>query len=438
MKIAVIGTGYVGLVAGMGFAETGNDVMCVDIDKDKIDMLNRGELPIYEPGLQELVQRNTEEGRLKFTTDLHTSVNEALVIFVAVGTPQSHDGQADLKYVIKVAEDVGRAMESYKIIVIKSTVPVCTSDKVRAAISGVTSQKFDMVSNPEFLKEGAAVDDFLKPDRIVIGTDDVRVAEIMKELYSPFVRTGAPIMVMDIKSAEMTKYASNALLATRITFMNEVANLCAAVGANVDLVRKGVGSDKRLGPAFLFPGVGYGGSCFPKDVRALASTAKEFGLRMKIIEAVDEVNDMQKAVLLKKIDRFMGEIKGKKIAVWGLAFKPRTDDMREAPSITVINGLLERGAEVHAYDPEATHIAKDIFGEKITYHKRNYDALDGVDALVIVTEWNEFRTPDFEKMKKRMARHVIFDGRNIYTEHEMLELGFEYYSIGRPPVVPGK
>jgi UDPglucose 6-dehydrogenase len=433
MKIAVIGTGYVGLVVGACFAETGNDVTCVDKDAAKIKMLKRGKIPIYEPGLQELVHRNTDEKRLAFTTQLPEAVKRAEVIFIAVGTPMGEDGSADLQHVLAAASDVAKAMNGYKVVVDKSTVPAGTSEKVHAAMAANTTHSFSVVSNPEFLKQGAAVEDFLKPDRVVIGATDQRAADLMTELYRPVTRTGAPIMVMDPASAELCKYAANAMLATRISFMNEIALVCDRFGADVDKVRKAIASDKRIGPAFLFPGVGYGGSCFPKDVQAIVKFSSDRKYRFRILESVEKVNELQKLVLLQKIDKRFGKsLKGKTIGVWGLAFKPRTDDMREAPAVPIINGLIERGAKVRAFDPEAMPIAKKIFKNKIHYARHAYDALAGVDALLIVTEWNEFREPDFAKMRKAMKAPVIFDGRNIYDPAAIRALGFTYSSIGRP------
>jgi UDPglucose 6-dehydrogenase len=431
MKIAVVGTGYVGLVAGACFAETGNDVACVDTNDAKIRMLRRGKMPIYEPGLEELVRRNTAEGRLTFTTTLAKAVRDAAVIFIAVGTPQGEDGSADLKYVLQVARDVAKAMNGYKVIVDKSTVPVGTSEKVRDVIRKETTHPFSVVSNPEFLKQGAAIEDFMKPDRVVIGAGDERAKQIMLELYSPFTRTGAPIMVMDCASAELTKYAANAMLATRISFMNEVANVCELVGADVDDVRRAIGSDKRIGTSFLFPGVGYGGSCFPKDVQAMMRFASEQKYDFKILHAVEAVNVQQKTRLFAKLKKHFGSLKGKTIAVWGLAFKPKTDDMREAPSIPLIESLLAAGAAVQAYDPEAIRVAKGLFGSKVTYATTNYDALKGADAVAIVTEWNEFRRPDFIRMRSLMRSPVIFDGRNLFTPEQMKQQEFTYYSIGR-------
>ena len=431
MRIAVIGTGYVGLVAGTCFAETGNTVICVDKDQEKIDTLLRGELPIYEPGLLELVQRNVSEERLQFSTDLESAVKESLVCFIAVGTPPDEDGSSDLTHVLAVAEAIGKCMDSYKVIVDKSTVPVGTARRVSEVVAAHTTESFDVVSNPEFLKEGAAIEDFLKPDRVVIGCDDPRVAEIMKELYAPFVRTGNPVLIMDVKSAELTKYAANAMLATRISFMNEIALLCEKVGAKVDSIRKGIGLDRRIGPSFLFPGAGYGGSCFPKDIKALLHTAEQHDIELNILRTVERVNEAQKRLLVEKLRKhYGGDISGKTIAVWGLSFKPRTDDMREAPAITVIEMLLEAGATVRASDPVAMEVAKDLFGDRITYHQKNYDALEGADALLLLTEWNEFRYPDFELMKSTMKQHVIFDGRNILNRRRLEEMGFTYYGSG--------
>ncbi|HBG07366.1 MAG: UDP-glucose 6-dehydrogenase [Geobacteraceae bacterium GWC2_58_44] len=441
MKICVIGSGYVGLVAGTCFAESGNDVICVDVDEEKIEGLKRGVIPIYEPGLKEMVLRNCEEGRLTFTTDLGFAVRESLVNFIAVGTPPGADGAADLQYVISVARSIGRHMEGFKIIVDKSTVPVGTADKVRVAVAEELSQRglqieFDVVSNPEFLKEGAAIDDFMKPDRVVIGTDNVRTAELMKELYSAFMRKSNRLLVMDIRSAEMTKYAANAMLATRITFMNQIANLCEMMGADVMAVREGIGSDSRIGYDFLFPGVGYGGSCFPKDVKALVKTADECGFDFNLLSAVEEANDRQKRVLSDKILRRLGDsserpLEGKVFAVWGLSFKPRTDDMRDAPSVTIINRLLEMGAQVRAHDPEAINEAKKHFGDRIAYSLNQYDPLKGADALVIITEWNEYRNPDFDRIRNLLVKPIIFDGRNLYQPDRMHQAGFEYLPIGR-------
>jgi UDPglucose 6-dehydrogenase len=432
MKIAVVGTGYVGLVAGACFAENGNEVVCIDKDPDKVRGLQRGKIPIYEPGLEEVVRRNHTEKRLTFTTNLARGVRASEIIFVAVGTPTGEDGSADLQHVLGVARDTARAMNGYKVIVNKSTVPVGTAAKVREIVARETSHPFSVVSNPEFLKQGAAIDDFMKPDRVVIGADDTRAADLMKELYAPFTRTGAPIMLMDPASAELCKYAANAMLATRISFMNEVANVCEAMGADVDQVRKAVAADRRIGPSFLFPGVGYGGSCFPKDVKAMLRFAESADYNFRILSAVEAVNERQKLRLLEKLQAHFGSLKGKKIAIWGLAFKPRTDDMREAPAVPLIRGLIKEGARVQAYDPEAMKVAKSIFGAKVTYADSNYAALDGADALVLVTEWNEFREPDFGRMKKLMRTPVVFDGRNIYNPEQIKAQGFQYFSIGRP------
>jgi len=432
MKIAVIGTGYVGLVVGACFAETGNDVICVDKDANKIGLLRRGRIPIYEPGLEELVRRNRNEKRLTFSTSLADAVKRSEVVFLAVGTPMGEDGSADLQHVLGAAREIGRAMNGYKIIVDKSTVPVGTSELVQHAIVQETTHDCAVVSNPEFLKQGAAVEDFLKPDRVVIGTTDAKAADVMRDLYRPFTRTGAPIMIMDPASAELCKYAANAMLATRISFMNEVANVCERFGADVDKVRQAIASDKRIGPAFLFPGVGYGGSCFPKDVQAIVRFAADRKYRFRILEAVESVNQQQKLKLLTWVDRHFGKaLKGKTIAVWGLSFKPRTDDMREAPAVPIIEGLLARGVRVRAFDPEAMPVAKGIFKNRITYARNAYDALKGADALLVVTEWNEFREPDFGKMKQLLRKPVIFDGRNIFNPQQIRALGFTYASIGR-------
>jgi len=431
MKIAVVGTGYVGLVAGACFAENGNEVVCVDKDEAKVRLLRRGRIPIYEPGLQEIVTRNTSERRLTFTTLLTKAVRQSTIIFIAVGTPQDEDGSADLQHVMAVARDIARAMNDYKVIVDKSTVPVGTAARVRDTIRRETTHPFSVVSNPEFLKQGAAVEDFMKPDRVVIGAEDPRAAELMKELYAPFTRTGAPVMVMDCASAELCKYAANALLATKISFMNEVANLCDVFGANVDDVRRAVGSDRRIGPSFLFPGVGYGGSCFPKDVKAIIRFAADNKYDFDILKAVEAVNQRQKGILVGKMEKHFGSLKGKTIGVWGLAFKPRTDDMREAPAIPMIEKLLAAGARVQAYDPEAMKIAKGIFGSRVQLCERSYDALKGADALALITEWSEFREPDFPRMRKLMRQPVIFDGRNIYSPEQMRAHGFTYLSIGR-------
>ncbi len=439
MKIAVVGTGYVGLVVGACLAENGNAVICVDKDASKIATLNGGQMPIYEPGLEEMVRRNRHEERLVFTTDLPAAVRASEIVFIAVGTPQGEDGSADLQHVLGVARDVGRAMTRYTVVVDKSTVPVGTAQKVRGVIAAETSQPFSVVSNPEFLKQGAAVDDFMKPDRVVIGADDERAAAMMKELYAPFTRTGAPIIEMTAKSAELCKYAANALLATRISFMNEVANMCEQVGADVDQVRRAIGADRRIGPSFLFPGIGYGGSCFPKDIKALIKSARDHGYDFQILEAVESVNEQQKARLVEKMEEHFGRegqdgreaLKGKTIALWGLAFKPRTDDMREAPAVAIIDRLLAAGARVRAYDPQAAATAKRLFDGRIVLTDKSYDALADADALAIVTEWNEFREPDFERMRGVMRSPVVFDGRNIYSPEQMRALGFTYFSIGR-------
>jgi UDPglucose 6-dehydrogenase len=439
MKICVVGTGYVGLVAGTCFAESGNDVVCVDNVAAKVDALQRGQVPIYEPGLEELIRRNVTEGRLSFTTDLAQPVRQSVVCFIAVGTPEKADGSADLGAVLAVARGIAQSMDGYRVVVTKSTVPVGTHKQIRDAMEPIAAHPFDVVSNPEFMKEGAAIDDFMKPDRVVIGAASAQAFAIMRELYEPFCRTGAPILEMDNPSAEMTKYAANALLATRISFMNEIANLCELVGADVDWVRRGVGHDRRLGHHFLFPGVGYGGSCFPKDVQAVIHTADEHGMKFPLLKAVEEVNDAQKRRLVDKVVKeFGGDLSDRRFAIWGLAFKPKTDDMREAPSITVIEGLLERGAAVAVHDPEALGVAKTIFGDRVTYHRVNYDALDGADALLIITEWNEFRRPDFARMKQLLRCPVIFDGRNLYVPEVMRQHGFTYFPIGRTPVRTGR
>ncbi len=438
MKIAVIGTGYVGLVVGTCLADSGNDVICTDKIKEKIDMLNEGKVPIYEPGLEELIEKNVKEKRLSFTTDIGEAVRKSDIIFIAVGTPQSLDGSANLEYVFEAAETIAKNMNGYKLIVTKSTVPVGTQKKIKEIISRYTDFPFDVASNPEFLKEGAAIEDFMKPDRIIIGVESEKAEKILKELYAPFVRTEHPIIIMDPESAEMTKYASNAMLATKISFINEIANLCEKVGADVELVRKGMGFDRRIGFLFLFPGVGYGGSCFPKDIRAIIKMGEERGYEPELIKAVDHVNERQKKKLVEKAVAHFGSLEKKHFAVWGLAFKPRTDDMREAPSITIINMLLERGATITAFDPEAMKTAREIFGDKISYAETPYDALKEADALFIVTEWNEFRNPDFERMKSLMKKPVIFDGRNLYKLETMKEYGFTYYAIGRPPVINGE
>src|SRR5215831_6149946 len=432
MNIAVIGTGYVGLVAGSCFAESGNDVWCVDNDAAKIENLKSGNIPIYEPGLPEIVLRNVREERLTFTTDLDAAVKKSFVIFVAVGTPPLPSGAADLTAVFNVAGAIGRAMDRYKVIVVKSTVPVGTNEKIREILTKETTQPFDLVSNPEFLKQGAAVDDFMKPDRVVVGANDVRPAEVLRELYAPFVRTGSPVLIVDVRTAELLKYASNAFLAARISFMNEIANLCEHVGANVDMIRKGLASDSRIGPAFLFAGVGFGGSCFPKDIRALADTGRQHNYEMKILEAVGAVNDNQAQRFVEKVRRhFNGNLSGARLAVWGLSFKPRTNDMRDAPAIKIIESLLSEHATVTAYDPEAIDEATRIFGSRIQLASNNYGCVEGADALLLITEWQAFRNPNFERMKTLMRQATIFDGRNIYDPVQLRQLGFNYYSVGR-------
>jgi UDPglucose 6-dehydrogenase len=432
MNVAIVGTGYVGLVAGACFAESGNDVVCVDKDAAKVAALQAGHVPIYEPGLTELVERNVREERLAFTTDLESAVRKSLVIFIAVGTPQGESGAADLSAVFAVATAIGRAMDRYKIVVTKSTVPVGTADKVREAIRKETREPFDIVSNPEFLKQGAAVEDFMKPDRVVVGADDVRAAEVLRDLYAPFVRTGSPVLTVSIRTAEMLKYAANSFLAARISFMNEIANLCEAVGADVDMIRTGLALDSRIGPAFLFPGVGYGGSCFPKDTKALIETGRQHDSPMRILEAVEAVNVAQAVRFVGKVlKHFGGEVRGKRFAVWGLAFKPRTNDMRDAPAIAIIERLLEGGATVAAYDPEASEEARRIFGSRIALAANNYAALDGADALLLITEWQAFRNPNYDRMKKAMRQPVVFDGRNIFDPPHLRENGFTYYGMGR-------
>ncbi len=436
MKIAVVGSGYVGLVTGTCFSEVGIDVTCVDIDKQKIDKLRNGAVPIYEPGLEEMVHRNMEKGRLRFTDSMEEALDACGVLFIAVGTPSDENGHADLQHVLSVACDCGRFMKNYLLIATKSTVPVGTSQKVRQVIKKELNKRgldidFDVASNPEFLKEGAAIEDFLKPDRIVIGLDSPRAEEIMKRLYKPFTLNGHPIIFMDIISAEMTKYVANAMLATRISFINDIANLCEFAGANIDMVRKGIGSDPRIGNKFIYPGIGYGGSCFPKDVKALIITAEKYNYDLRLLKAVEAVNNEQKSVLFRKIMKYYkGDIKGKTIAVWGLSFKPQTDDMREAPSLTIIRNLVEQGAMVKAYDPVAMKEAKKIFGDSITYSGDQYDALNNADCLALVTEWPEFKFPDFDLMTRILKAPVIFDGRNIYDAAEMKRRGFRYFCIG--------
>jgi UDPglucose 6-dehydrogenase len=433
MHVAVIGSGYVGLVAGACLAETGNDVTCVDVDADKIARLQRNEIPIYEPGLEPMVKRNQDEGRLTFTTDLGSAVRSSRVIFIAVGTPPGEDGSADLKHVLAVARAVGRNMNEPKIVVTKSTVPVGTAEKVRAAIRAETEIAFSVCSNPEFLKEGAAIDDFMKPDRVVIGVDNDEAKEVMGELYAPFTRQGGNrILFMDIASAEVTKYAANAMLATRISFMNQMALFCELVGADVNNVRLGIGSDQRIGRAFLYPGPGYGGSCFPKDVKALIRTSDDLGLSLDVLKAVEQVNECQKQVVLQKTLRYLGQdLSGKSIGVWGLAFKAETDDMRESPAIPVIEGLLDAGARVQTHDPKATDSARLIFGDRVMYAADPYSAAHGVDALLVMTEWLVYRNPDFERIRKLVRRPLLIDGRNLYDPDRMASLGFDYHGIGR-------
>lgn len=432
MNISVIGTGYVGLVAGACLADLGNNVICVDNNEAKINQLQKGEIPIFELGLEELVRTNANEGRLEFSVDLYSAVQKSEVCFIAVGTPQDKDGSADLRYVLEVAKSIAKAMNGYKVIVDKSTVPVGTAEKVAEIIRQNTDYEFDVVSNPEFLKQGNAVDDFLYPDRVVIGSNSEKASKIMQDIYSPFLRTANRIIIMDVKSAEMTKYAANSFLATKISFINEIANLCEKVGADAEMVRIGISTDSRIGNKFLFPGLGYGGSCFPKDVKALIKTGEENNCEMSIIKSADNTNQMQRQLFINKItNRFGQDLKGKTFAIWGLSFKPKTDDMREAPAITVINSLLEKGAKIKAYDPKATAVAKAIFGDKITYSEKSYNALTDADALIVLTEWNEFRRPDFEKIKTTLKSAVIFDGRNLYNAVRLKEMGIEYYCIGK-------
>ena len=436
MKIAVVGTGYVGLVSGTCFAETGNSVTCIDIDAEKVAKMKKGFVPIYEPGLEELFKRNIEEGRIDFSTNLAEGIKNAEIIFLALPTPSGDDGSADLSYIMKVAEQLGPLLEQYTVVVDKSTVPVGTSEKVEAAIAKNCKVDFDVVSNPEFLREGVAIDDFMKPDRVVIGTSSERAKKVMEKLYAPFVRQGNPIYIMDEKSAELTKYAANAFLAMKISFMNEIANLAEIVGADVDKIRRGIGSDSRIGKQFLYAGTGYGGSCFPKDVKALAKTSADNQFDFKILKAVMDVNKKQKTILIPKLKKyFNNDLKGKHIALWGLAFKPNTDDIREASAIDIIHELLSLGASVSAFDPEAMENVKKIMGDKITLTEKSYDALDGADALIIATEWNEFRQPDFTKISKLLKNKAIFDGRNLFDNEQMRELGFHYESIGRQSVL---
>ncbi len=436
MNLTIIGTGYVGLVTGVCFADSGNDVICVDIDNAKIDMLNAGQVPIYEPGLAELIARNREDGRIEFTTDMKRGVEHAEIIFIAVGTPMSQSGEADLSYVFAAARNIGRFMDGYKVVVDKSTVPVGTADKVRDIIRKHTSHEFDIVSNPEFLKEGTAISDFMKPDRVVVGAESKRALEMMRELYEPFLRTFHPLIVMDTRSAEMTKYAANCFLATKISFINEISNLCEKAGADIAAVREGIGADRRIGYDFLFPGVGYGGSCFPKDVQALIHTGGEHGTDMRLLEAVEEVNAAQKASLVSKIvGYFKGlspaqDLSGKLVGLWGLSFKPQTDDMREAPSLVIIERLLKLGARIKAFDPEAAEEARKALGDAIEYAAGMYEAIDGADALVVVTEWNEFRRPSWQRIRTAMKGRAIFDGRNIYDPKRVRAEGFDYFGMG--------
>jgi UDPglucose 6-dehydrogenase len=440
MRISVIGVGYVGLVSGVCFAEVGNNVLCMDVDQEKVERLRRGEIPIYEPHLEELVKNNIKEGRLEFTDSIEQAVQHGLIIFVCVNTPQDHDGSADLQYVLKVASGIGQSIEKYRIVVVKSTVPVGTCEKVRDTIRTELEKRgvdvpFDVASNPEFLKEGVAVDDCMKPERVIVGVENSRVEEILSELYAPFVRTGAPFLVMDLRSSEMTKYAANSMLATRISFMNQMACVCERVGADVMKVMRGMGSDSRIGPKFLFPGVGFGGSCFPKDVRALIKTSEDAGFQFSILSEVMEANSAQRLNFLKRIRAFYGDkLRGKKVAVWGLAFKPNTDDMREAPAIEIINGLTEDGAICHVYDPKASENAVKIFNGNaaVLFGRNQYEVLEGAEGLILLTEWLSFREPDFERMKSLMKTHVIFDGRNQYNPKLIAERGFRYLCIGRP------
>jgi UDPglucose 6-dehydrogenase len=435
MKIAVVGTGYVGLVTGTCFAETGNTVTCVDIDKEKVKKLNSGKITIYEPGLEQLFERNINQGRLFFTTNLEEGIKDAKVIFLALPTPPGEDGSADLKYILGVANDLGPLLKDYTVVIDKSTVPVGTADKVKAKIEANAKAEFDVVSNPEFLREGVAVDDFMKPERVVIGTKSDKARKVMEALYAPFVRQGNPLVFMDERSAELTKYAANSFLATKITFMNEIANLCELVGADVDAVRKGIGTDSRIGKRFLFPGIGYGGSCFPKDVQALAKSSSDVNYGFRILDAVMEVNADQKTKLIPRIkDFYRGDLKGKTFAMWGLSFKPHTDDIREAPALYNIEELLKAGAIVKAHDPESMENVKGILGDKIQYTQTPYEAAEGADAIFIATEWPEFRTPDFEKLTSLLKSKVIFDGRNLYELPQMKELGYTYFSIGRETI----
>lgn len=435
MKIAVVGTGYVGLVSGTCFAETGNQVICVDIDQNKVDKLSSGRITIYEPGLEKIFLRNTKEGRLTFTTSLEEAVKDAQVIMLALPTPPGEDGSADLKYILGVADHLGKIIKEYKVVVDKSTVPVGTADKVKNAIAKNATVEFDVVSNPEFLREGVAVDDFMKPDRVVIGTTSERAKKVMNDLYAPFVRQGNPLIFMDERSAELTKYAANSFLATKITFMNEIAKLCELLDADVDMVRRGMGADERIGRRFLFPGIGYGGSCFPKDVQALYKSSQEVDYQFRILDAVMDVNEKQKLHLMPSVRKyFNNDLKGKKIALWGLAFKPNTDDIREAPALYMIKSLLEEGASVSTYDPEAMNNVKQLLGDQITFAETQYDTLADADALIIATEWSEFRTPDFSKIASMLKNKAIFDGRNLFDLKQMQDLGFHYVSVGRKKI----
>jgi UDPglucose 6-dehydrogenase len=434
VKVSVIGSGYVGLVAGACLAETGNEVICADVDARKIARLQQNDVPIYEPGLEPLIVRNQAEGRLRFSTDLAAAIEHGRVIFIAVGTPPGEDGSADLQHVLAVARTVGQHLNEAKVVVTKSTVPVGTAERVRAAIRAETRLPFSVCSNPEFLKEGAAIEDFMKPDRVVLGVDSDDARQVMAELYAPFVRTGKPILFMDIPSAEVTKYAANAMLATRISFMNQIADFCERVGADVRMVRQGIGTDSRIGSAFLFPGPGYGGSCFPKDVKALIATARATGMEPSLLEAVEEVNERQKQVLLNRLLTLLGpSLRSRQVAVWGLAFKAETDDMRESPALPLVEGILAAGGAVRAHDPKAMEVARGLYGDRISYASDPYDALAGADALVIVTEWLPYRNPDFARMRSLLARPLVLDGRNLYDPGRMTQLGFEYHSIGRRP-----
>ena len=436
MKIAVVGTGYVGLVTGTCFAETGNKVTCIDIDQSKVEKLSKGEITIYEPGLEKIFLRNLKEERLKFTTNLSEGIRDAVIIFLALPTPPGEDGSADLRYVLGVASEIGKIISDYKVIVDKSTVPVGTAEKVHTAIAAGYKGDFDVVSNPEFLREGVAVDDFMKPDRVVVGTVSERARKVMNDLYAPFVRQGNPVIFMDEKSAELTKYAANSFLAAKISFMNEIAQLCERLGADVDMVRRGIGSDERIGKRFLFPGIGYGGSCFPKDVQALVKSSEESGYDFKILKAVEEVNELQKLHLVPKIKAyFNNDLHGKRFALWGLAFKPNTDDIREAPALYLIDALIALGATIVAFDPEAMENTKKMIGDKIVYAENQYSSLENADALIIATEWSEFRTPDFDMINSKLKNKVIFDGRNLFDVKYISDLGYHYESVGRPKAI---